>query len=93
MDEAEASGRAWREEIRRRVTVEQDRAALGRLIEHDHDPFEVELYEHSSDPLVVLIDRAQRSRAGQHTRHERRRRNQAKHAQRDDNPDDNAPTH
>jgi hypothetical protein len=45
VDEAEASGQAWRDEVRRRVTVEEDRAALARLVEWDADPFEVELYE------------------------------------------------
>ncbi|WP_083983425.1 hypothetical protein [Actinomadura hibisca] len=80
MDEAEVSGRIWRDQVRRRGTVEQDKEALGRLTEYDHDPFEVELYEHFSDPLVVLIDRAQRSRAGQHARHEGRRIQQGERA-------------
>lgn len=33
---------------------------------------EVELYEHAAGPQCILIDRAQRSRAGQHARHVRR---------------------
>ena len=42
VDEAGASGRVWREQVRRRWTAEQDRDALARLIECDADPFEVE---------------------------------------------------
>ncbi|WP_173098115.1 hypothetical protein [Actinomadura verrucosospora] len=72
MDEAEASGQAWRDEVRRRPTAEQDRDALARLIEYDADPFEVELYELAADPRTLVIDRAQRRHAGQHERHVRR---------------------
>lgn len=72
MDEAEASGHVWRDGVRRRPTAEQDRDALGRLVEWDGDPFEVELYEWAADPQAILIDRAQRSRAGQYARHVRR---------------------
>lgn len=72
VDEAEVSGHAWRDGVRRRITTEQDQAALAPLIEYDADPFEVELYETASDPQVVFIDRAQRRRAGQHERHVRR---------------------
>ncbi|GAA0236410.1 hypothetical protein GCM10009527_036160 [Actinomadura nitritigenes] len=72
MDEAEASERLWREHVRRRVTTEQDRATLARLIEYDADPFEVELYELAADPRTLFIDRAQRRRAGQHERRVRR---------------------
>jgi hypothetical protein len=72
VDEAEASGHAWRRLVRQRVTTEQDREALARLIEYDADPFEVELYELASDPQTLLVDRAQRRRAGQHERHARR---------------------
>ncbi|MEU8117820.1 hypothetical protein AB0C21_03825 [Spirillospora sp. NPDC049024] len=72
MDEAEASGRVWREQVRRRWTAEQDRDALAPLIEHDADPVEVELYELAADPRTLLIDRAQRRRAGQHERRVRR---------------------
>ncbi|MPY37962.1 hypothetical protein FNH09_44165 [Streptomyces adustus] len=72
MDEAQASGQAWRDEVSLRPTAEQDRDALARLVEVDADSFEVELYEHAADPQVLLIDRAQRSRAGQYARHVRR---------------------
>jgi hypothetical protein len=72
VDEAEASGQARRGAVRKRPTAEQDRDALARLVEWDADPFEVELYERAADPRVVLIDRAQRSRAGQYARHVRR---------------------
>ncbi|MEV0663365.1 hypothetical protein ACIBI3_06920 [Actinomadura luteofluorescens] len=72
MDEAEASGRVWREQVRHRWTAEQDRDTLARLIEYDADPVEVELYELAADPRTLLIDRAQRRRAGQHERHARR---------------------
>ncbi|MBG6092628.1 hypothetical protein [Actinomadura viridis] len=72
MDEAEASGRIWRAQVRRRVPAEQGRDALARLIEYDSDPFEVELYELAADPRTLLIDRAQRRRAGQHERRVRR---------------------
>jgi hypothetical protein len=72
MDEAEVSGKVWREQVRRRVTAEQDRDALARLIEYDADPFEVELYELAADPRTLVVDRAQRRNAGQHERHVRR---------------------
>ncbi|HEU5026181.1 MAG TPA: hypothetical protein VFV01_14775 [Spirillospora sp.] len=72
MDEAEASGQVWRDEVRRRVTAEQDRDTLARLIEYDADPFEVELYELAADPRALVIDRAQRRDAGQHERRVRR---------------------
>lgn len=72
MDEAEGSAQAWANEVLRRPTAEQDRDALARLVEWDADPFEVELYEQAADPRRILIDRAQRSRAGQHARHLRR---------------------
>ncbi|WP_327664661.1 MULTISPECIES: hypothetical protein [unclassified Streptomyces] len=72
MDEAEASSQVWRDEVRARPTAEQDRDVLARLVEVDADSFEVELYERAADPLVLSIDRAQRSRAGQHARHVRR---------------------
>ncbi|MFI0357184.1 hypothetical protein [Actinomadura sp. 9N407] len=72
MDAVEISGQVWRDGVRRRGTVEQDREALARLIEYDADPFEVELYELAAEPRTLLIDRAQRRRAGQHERHVRR---------------------
>ncbi|MFG1855989.1 hypothetical protein ACGFJT_29445 [Actinomadura geliboluensis] len=68
MDEAEASELVWREQVRRRLTAEQDRDTLAHLIEYDADPFEVELYELAADPRTLLIDRAQRHRVGQHER-------------------------
>jgi hypothetical protein len=83
----------WRQSVQRRWTVEQDRDALARLIEYDADPFEVELYEHASDPQTLLIDRAQRSRAGQHMRHARRLRARAEHARVDGNADGNVRHH
>ncbi|WP_343948533.1 hypothetical protein [Nonomuraea longicatena] len=72
MDHAEASGHVWRDLVERNGSVEQDRAVLGGLIGYDADPFEVELFEHASDPQVRLIDRAQRSYAGQYRRRLRR---------------------
>ena len=72
VDKAEASGQAWMDEVLRRPTAEQDRDALARLVEWDADPFEVELYERAADPQGILIDRARRSRTGQHVRHLRR---------------------
>jgi hypothetical protein len=78
-----ASGHAWREDIRRRPTVEQGREALAQFIGYDADPFEVELYESASDPRTLLIDRAQRSRAGQHARRVRRLKDCAKAVQSD----------
>ncbi|WP_093879267.1 hypothetical protein [Streptomyces sp. TLI_105] len=72
MDEAEASGQVWRDEVRARPTAEQDRDALARLVEVDADSFEVELYERAADPQVLEIDRAQRSKVGQYARHVRR---------------------
>jgi hypothetical protein len=79
VDEAEASGQAWRDTVRRRVTVEQARVALAQLVDWDADPFEVELYELSREPQELLIDRAQRSRAGQYERHVRRLRQRRAH--------------
>ena len=79
VDEAEVSGQAWRDEVRRRVTAEQDRMALAQLVDWDADPFEVELYELASEPQELLIDQAQRSRAGQYERHVRRLRQQRAH--------------
>jgi hypothetical protein len=55
------------------------------LIEFDADPFEVELYECASHPQALLIDRAQRCRAGQHVRHVRRLKDRAKRPRIDDN--------
>lgn len=89
MDEAQASGHVWREGVRHRPTVEQDRDALARLIEFDADPFKVQLYEWASDPQALRTDRAQRSRAGQYARHVRRLKDRAKHAQVDGNADGN----
>jgi hypothetical protein len=66
--------------VRRRVTVEQDRAALARLIQYDADPFEFVLYEQAADPRTLVIDRAQRRRAGQHERHVRRLKRRAQRA-------------
>ncbi|WP_149261564.1 hypothetical protein [Actinomadura sp. K4S16] len=82
MDEAEASEVVWREQVRRRVTAEQDRDALARLIEYDADPFEVELYELAVDLRTLLIDRGQRRRTGQHERHGRRLKDRGRRADR-----------
>ncbi|MFF5265431.1 hypothetical protein ACFY4C_41670 [Actinomadura viridis] len=81
MDEAEASGHVWRHEVRRRATAEQDRDALACLVECDADPFEVELYELAAAPQALLIDRAQRRRAGQHERHVQRLRSRGQRAE------------
>jgi len=72
MDEVEGSAQVWANEVLRRPAAEQDRDALARLVEWDADPIEVELYEQAADPRRILIDRAQRSRAGQHARRLRR---------------------
>ena len=82
VDEAEASGQAWRDRVRSRPTAEQDRDALARLVEWDADPFETELYQRAADPQVISIDRAQRSRAGQYARRVRRLRDRKKHRDR-----------
>ncbi|MEO3863183.1 hypothetical protein [Acrocarpospora sp. B8E8] len=78
MDEAQVSAERWREQVRAQGSIEQDRKALARLIEYDHDPFETELYEHSSDPQMRLVDKAKRSYAGQYDRRLRRMRERAK---------------
>jgi hypothetical protein len=78
VDVAEASADEWRKYVRSRGSVEQDREALAQLIEYDGDAFEIELYEHASDPQVRLIDRAVRSRVGQYSRHLRRLEERAK---------------
>jgi hypothetical protein len=57
--------------------------ALARLIEYDSDPFETRLYEHFSDPLIRLVDRAERSYAGQYDRRLRRLRERGRHAESD----------
>ena len=80
MDEALVSAERWREQVRARGSIERDREALARLIEYDHDPFETEMYEISSDPQNRLVDRAERSYAGQYERRLRRLRERARHA-------------
>lgn len=70
---ADLSAAAWRDDVASRATAEQDRAALGRLVDEDHDEFETALYEHASDPVTLLVDRARRRAAGNHRRHVRRR--------------------
>jgi hypothetical protein len=82
VDEAEASGQVWRDDIRGHPTAEQDRDALARLVEWDADPFEVELYERAADPQLISIDRAQRSKAGQYARRVRRLRERRKYRDR-----------
>jgi hypothetical protein len=51
---------------------------------YDHDPFEIELYESSSDPQNRLVDRAERSYAGQYDCLLRRLRERARHAEVDE---------
>lgn len=58
-----------------RYTIEQDRAALARLIDEDADPAEISYYEAFSDPQARLIDRQRRSAEGQYRRRLRRRAN------------------
>lgn len=84
MDEAIASAERWREQVRTRGSIERDRESLARLIEYDRDPFETELYESSSDPQSRLVDRAERSYAGQYDRRLRRLRERARHAEVDE---------
>ncbi|MFI6887783.1 hypothetical protein [Streptosporangium canum] len=84
MDEAMVSAERWRGQVRARGSIEQDREALARLIEYDHDPFETELYESFSDPQNRLVDRAERSYAGQYDRRLRRLRERARHAEVDE---------
>jgi hypothetical protein len=67
-DEVVVSEQIWREEVRRRATVEQGREVLACLIECDADPFEVELYELAADPRTLLPDRAQRRKAERRVR-------------------------
>lgn len=78
------SAERWREQVRARGSIEQDREALARLIEYDHDLFETELYESFSDPQNRLVDRVERSYAGQYDRRLRRLRERARHAQVDE---------
>jgi hypothetical protein len=79
VDKPEASGQIWRDAVRRRGTVEQDLEALARLIKYDADPFEVELYELAADPRTLLLDRAQRRKAGQYERRVRRLKARGQH--------------
>jgi hypothetical protein len=58
--------------------VEQDRLALGRLIDEDADPAEISYYESLSDPQVRMLDKAQRAYEGQYRRRIRRRAAKAK---------------
>ncbi|GII55955.1 hypothetical protein Pth03_43440 [Planotetraspora thailandica] len=83
MDEAQVSAERWRDRVRRRGSIEQDRKTLARLIDYDSDPFEVELYEHFSDPLIRLVDKATRSYAGQYDRRLRRLRERARRSRAD----------
>lgn len=75
-----ASAARWRAQVRSRGSVEEDRKALTRLVEYDSDPFETELYEQSSDPQIRLVDKAERSSAGQYDRRLRRLRERAERA-------------
>jgi hypothetical protein len=80
-DEVQLSADIWRELVRSRGSIEQDRVALARLIEYDGDSFETQIYEHFSDPLIRLVDRAERSYAGQYDRRLRRLRERARHTE------------
>ncbi|PWR12477.1 hypothetical protein DKT69_23840 [Micromonospora sicca] len=64
MQDDDISGHIWREEAARRPPLAQGAQALGRLIEHDHDPAEVSYYEVAADPDAQALDDAQRSYAG-----------------------------
>lgn len=77
------SGHIWREEAAKKPPLVQDAQALGRLIEHDHDPAEVSYYEASADPDAQALDNAQRSYAGHYLRRLRRLRVRDKHAKTD----------
>jgi hypothetical protein len=70
---------AWRHAIRSNGSIEQDRRGLAHLIEVDADPAEIEYYEIFSDPQMRLIDKAQRTFAGQYERRLRRRAQRARH--------------
>jgi hypothetical protein len=66
------TGDAWRRPVRMRGSVEQDRLALGRLIDEDADPAEISYYESLSDPQVRMLNKAQRAYEGQYRRRIRR---------------------
>ncbi|GAA3419335.1 hypothetical protein GCM10018952_58360 [Streptosporangium vulgare] len=70
--------------LRAQSSIEQDREALVRLIEYDYDPFETELCESSTDPQNRLVDKAERSYAGQYDRRLCRLRERARHAEVDE---------
>lgn len=70
---------AWRKTIRSNGSIEQDRRALAHLIEVGSDPAEIEYYEWFSDPQARLLNRAQRTFAGQYERRLRRRAQREKH--------------
>lgn len=79
----DSSGHIWREEMRKRAPLAHDAKALGRLVEHDHDPSEVAYYEVFADPDGQALDDAQRSYAGQYLRRLRRLDERRKHASSD----------
>jgi hypothetical protein len=74
LDAADLSAAIWRRRFENGWSADNDRAALGRLIDHDHDEYETAIYEWTSDPQHLLIDRAQRRNAGQWRRWHGRRR-------------------
>nr|WP_107078717.1 hypothetical protein [Micromonospora sp. MH33] len=83
MQDDDGSGHIWREEVASRSPLAHDARALGRLIEHDHDPPEIAYYEAFADPDAQALDDAQRSYAGQYLRRSRRLDERRKHARSD----------
>jgi hypothetical protein len=70
---AALSAAIWRTRFENGWSEDNHRASLARLVDEDNDEYETELYESASDPQHLLIDRAQRRKAGQWRRwHERR---------------------
>ena len=55
------TGVVWRQQVRLRGSIEQDRQALAHLIEEDADEAEISYYEALSDPQTRRIDQPQRS--------------------------------
>lgn len=78
--EEDVSGHLWREQVAKRLPLDQDAQALGRLVEDDHDPAETTYYEAVADPDAQVLDKAQRSYAGQYRRRQRRLRERHSHA-------------
>ncbi|MFF4879712.1 hypothetical protein [Micromonospora sp. NPDC000668] len=83
MEDDDSSGHIWREEVAKRLPLVHDAQALGRLIEHDHDPPEIAYYEAFAGPEAQALDDAQRSYAGQYLRRLRRLDERRRHARSD----------